>query len=76
MSKFERHKKKTEMYIYPHKHCKKCGEMISEAFTYCPECYKILKEKKKRRIFRKKKINGEKEKINENTNDSGEVENL
>ncbi|MFX1596602.1 MAG: hypothetical protein ACFFBK_11125, partial [Promethearchaeota archaeon] len=55
LSKFERYKTKSDIYIYPHKHCKKCGEMISEAFTYCPECYKTLKEKKKRRFFRKKK---------------------
>ena len=54
MSKFERYKKKAETYIYPHKHCKKCGEMVSEAFTYCPECYETLKAKKKRRIFKKK----------------------
>jgi len=55
LSKFERYKKKAETYIDPHKHCKKCGEMITEAFTYCTECYNNLKEKKKRRLFRRKK---------------------
>lgn len=55
MSKFERYKKKTETYIDPHKHCKKCGEMIAEAFSYCQECYKTLKEKKKRKLFGRKK---------------------
>ncbi|MFX1377777.1 MAG: DUF2116 family Zn-ribbon domain-containing protein [Promethearchaeota archaeon] len=54
MSKFERYSKKAEIYIYPHKHCKKCGEMITEAFTYCDKCYTSLKEKKKRRLFRRK----------------------
>ncbi|MFX1303295.1 MAG: DUF2116 family Zn-ribbon domain-containing protein [Promethearchaeota archaeon] len=57
MSKFERYKQKADVYIYPHKHCKKCGEMISEAHSYCAECYKNLKEKKKRRWFRRKKLN-------------------
>ena len=33
MSKFERYKKKAGPYIYPHKHCKKCDEMVTEAFT-------------------------------------------
>ncbi|MFX0104019.1 MAG: DUF2116 family Zn-ribbon domain-containing protein [Candidatus Hodarchaeota archaeon] len=55
MSKFERYKKAVEVYIYPHKHCKKCGEMISEAFSYCPKCYEKLKEKKKRKLFKRKK---------------------
>ena len=55
MSKFERYKKKAEIYIYPHKHCKKCGEMIEEAFSYCSQCYQVLKEKKKRRFFKRKK---------------------
>jgi len=54
LSKFERYKKQAEIYIDPHKHCKKCGEMISEAYTYCPDCYNKLKEKKKRKFFRKK----------------------
>ena len=55
MSKFERYKKKTETYIYPHKHCKKCGETIEEALSYCSECYQALKEKKKRKLFKRKK---------------------
>ncbi|MFX1574423.1 MAG: DUF2116 family Zn-ribbon domain-containing protein [Promethearchaeota archaeon] len=55
MSKFERYKKETGTYIYPHKHCKNCGEMISEEFTYCAECYTKLKEKKKRKLFSRKK---------------------
>jgi predicted nucleic acid-binding Zn ribbon protein len=55
VSKYERYKKKTETYIFPHKHCKKCGEMISEGISYCPECYQSLKEKKKRRLFKRRK---------------------
>ncbi len=55
LSKFERYQKKAETYIYPHKHCKKCNEMISEAFSYCSDCYTALKEKKKRKLFRRKK---------------------
>lgn len=54
MSKFERYKKKVETYIYPHKHCKNCEEMISEAFSYCTGCYNKKKEKKKRKFFRRK----------------------
>jgi len=61
LSKFERYKKKTETYIYPHKHCKKCGEMIDEGFSYCKECYKALKEKKKRKLFRRKEKKGKQE---------------
>ncbi|MFX0058722.1 MAG: DUF2116 family Zn-ribbon domain-containing protein [Candidatus Hodarchaeota archaeon] len=59
MSKFERYTKQTEEYIYPHKHCKKCGEMIEEGYNYCPDCYKKMKEKKKRRwlIFKRKEKN-------------------
>ncbi|MBD3211120.1 MAG: DUF2116 family Zn-ribbon domain-containing protein [Candidatus Lokiarchaeota archaeon] len=49
MSKFERYKKNSETYIYPHKHCQRCGEMIKESYTYCPDCYKLLKEKKKKK---------------------------
>jgi predicted nucleic acid-binding Zn ribbon protein len=59
--------KNAEEYIYPHKHCKKCGQMIEEAFTYCPDCYKKIKEKKeKKRSFfkslfkRKNKVDSEK----------------
>lgn len=56
MSKFERHKKKGDSYyVYPHKHCKKCDQMIDESFTYCPPCYAIMQEKKKKKRFRKKK---------------------
>ncbi|MHA1724342.1 MAG: DUF2116 family Zn-ribbon domain-containing protein [Promethearchaeota archaeon] len=59
MSKFERHKKSDEPYIYPHKHCLKCGNMIDEAHTYCSACYKKMQQKKskkrKRRWFKKKK---------------------
>jgi predicted nucleic acid-binding Zn ribbon protein len=65
LSKFERYKKKEEIYIYPHKHCKKCGEMVSEAFTYCPECYKTLKEKKKRKFFKIKEKKLKKKKVKE-----------
>jgi len=53
LSKFERYKKKAEPYIYPHKHCDKCGEMITEAFKFCPECYEKSKIKK-RRFFKRK----------------------
>ena len=59
MSKYDRHKKKVDDYIYPHKHCKKCGQLIEEAYTYCPNCYEKLKQKKERkwysRIFKRKK---------------------
>lgn len=56
MSKYDRYKKTSEDYIYPHKHCKKCGQMIEEAYTYCPDCYKKMKEKKKRKfsLFKRK----------------------
>jgi predicted nucleic acid-binding Zn ribbon protein len=53
LSKFERYKK-TEQYIYPHKHCKRCGEMIKEAYTYCPSCYQEIQEKTKKKGFFKK----------------------
>jgi len=57
LSKFERYKKTNELYIYPHKHCDKCGEMIEEANNYCSECYKKMQQKKekKRRLKLKKK---------------------
>ena len=56
MSKFERYKKNGDSYyIYPHKHCKKCEQMIDESLTYCSDCYKELKEKKKKKkLWRKK----------------------
>lgn len=47
MSKYERYKKKSEEYIYPHKHCKGCDQTIEEGITYCSDCYKKLQEKKK-----------------------------
>ena len=47
MSKYERYKKKSEEYIYPHKHCKRCDQIIEEGITYCSDCYKKLQEKKK-----------------------------
>ncbi|MHA1438519.1 MAG: hypothetical protein ACTSPD_13170 [Promethearchaeota archaeon] len=53
MSKFDRYKKKTEQYIYPHKHCKRCGQMIDESNTYCPICYQFLRQRKKKRRLRK-----------------------
>ena len=57
MSKFDRYKKTDELYIYPHKHCGTCGEMIEEAHNYCPECYRKMQEKKKnkRRLRFKKR---------------------
>lgn len=76
MSKFERYKKKKEIYIYPHKHCKQCGEMISEAFTYCSECYKKLKEKKKRKRFWKKEKKSIEENEIEETIDNKEIDQL
>ena len=69
LSKFDRYKKKTEEYIYPHKHCKRCGQMIEEAYTYCPECYRKIKEKEKRKRFRFKRKKKEEEK-KENEDDS------
>ena len=62
MSKFERHKKKADSYyVYPHKHCQKCGEMIEESVNYCPDCYNIIqeKQKKKKKRFRKKETEQE-----------------
>ncbi len=58
MSKFDRHKKEGgSYYIYPHKHCAKCSQMINESITYCPECYKLIKEKKEKKSkFRKKRL--------------------
>jgi len=54
MSKFERHTKKGESYyVYPHKHCQKCGQMIEESVNYCSECYKELKEKKEKKKSKK-----------------------
>ncbi|MFX1555750.1 MAG: DUF2116 family Zn-ribbon domain-containing protein [Promethearchaeota archaeon] len=41
--------------MYPHKHCKKCGQMIEEAYNYCSDCYNALKEKKKRKWFKFKR---------------------
>ena len=55
MSKFERYKKGIETEIYPHKHCKNCGEMIDEGISYCEECYKKMLEKKKKKRFRLRK---------------------
>lgn len=54
MSKFERYKKGDEPYIYPHKHCKKCGEMIDEGLTYCPQCYEKIQKKKDKESFWKR----------------------
>ena len=63
MSKFERYQKKGETYyVYPHKHCKTCGQMIEESLTYCSDCYKKIKEKKSKK---KKKENSESKKNNE-----------
>ncbi len=54
MSKFERHTKKGESYyVYPHKHCQKCGQMIEESVNYCSECYKELKETKEKKKSKK-----------------------
>ena len=53
MSKFDRHKKKAERYVYPHKHCQRCEQMIEESMSFCPECYRLTKEKKKKKNLRK-----------------------
>ena len=56
MSKFERYKKRGESYyVYPHKHCQKCGQMIEESINYCTDCYKELKEKKEKKKSKKAK---------------------
>jgi len=58
LSKYERYKKQSVEYIYPHKHCKRCDGMIEEGITYCSECYSILQEKKEKKKwynFKKKK---------------------
>ena len=58
MSKYERYKKQSVEYVYPHKHCKRCDRMIEEGITYCSECYSILQEKKEKKKwynFKKKK---------------------
>ena len=59
MSKFERYKKKTEDDIYPHKHCKRCGEMIEEGYTYCSDCYRKIQEKKEKKWYKRRKKNKE-----------------
>lgn len=60
MSKFERYKKKgVSTYIYPHKHCTKCAQMIDESLTYCPQCYQLLQQKKQRKRFGRKKVSNE-----------------
>lgn len=57
MSKFERYQKSTDSYyVYPHKHCKHCGQMIEESLTYCSECYQKLKERMDKKKEKKKKI--------------------
>ncbi len=53
MSKFERYRKQIEEDIYPHKHCKRCGEMIEEAYTYCSDCYDKLKQKKEKKWYKR-----------------------
>ncbi|MCP4763672.1 MAG: hypothetical protein GY870_18015 [archaeon] len=56
MSKFERYSKtKSETYIFPHKHCKRCSTMIDDSISYCPECYELLKQKKEKKRFNFKK---------------------
>lgn len=54
MSKFERYKKEKEKEIYPHKHCQRCGAMIKESFTYCPDCYEYIKEKREKKGLKNK----------------------
>ena len=62
LSKYERYKKQSDVYIYTHKHCKKCDKIIEEGITYFSECYAILQYKKERKKwykFKKKKQNAE-----------------
>ena len=54
--------------MYPHKHCKQCGQMIEESLTYCDECYQKLKEKKKKKKDKKLKI-----KRSDNASENNEV---
>lgn len=50
LSKFDRYKKKkSESYVFPHKHCQKCEKMIEESLTYCSECHEQMKAKKKKK---------------------------
>jgi len=66
LSKFDRYKKKGESYyVYPHKHCQKCGQMIDESVTYCSDCYKELKEKKNKKKKKEIKETNESENKNE-----------
>jgi predicted nucleic acid-binding Zn ribbon protein len=55
MSKYERYKKQSVEYIYPHKHCKKCEKMIDGGITYCSECYNTLQERKRKKWYKFKK---------------------
>ncbi|MBY9010906.1 MAG: hypothetical protein KGD70_00880 [Candidatus Lokiarchaeota archaeon] len=55
MSKFDRHKKVSEEYIYPHKHCKSCDQIIEEGLSYCPDCYQKLQDKKEKKWYKRKK---------------------
>jgi len=55
LSKFDRHKKVSGDYIDPHKHCKRCDQMIDEGLTYCSECYQKLMAKKQKKWYRRKK---------------------
>lgn len=54
MSKFARYKEKEDdsYYIYPHKHCSQCGDMIDEASKYCKECYEKIQDKKQKKAER------------------------
>lgn len=61
MSKFERYQKRVEEDIYPHKHCKRCGEMIEEAYNYCSNCYEEMKRKKKKKWYKRFKKSKESE---------------
>lgn len=55
MSKFDRYKKKEDVYIYPHTHCEKCGTMIEGVHKYCSDCYAKMSQKKKRKWFKFKR---------------------
>jgi predicted nucleic acid-binding Zn ribbon protein len=55
LSKFDRYKKKEELFIYPHTHCDKCGKMIEGAHKFCSDCYEQMIQKKKKKWYRFRK---------------------
>jgi len=51
LSKFEKYKK-TDEWIYPHKHCSKCNKMISEDSNNCEKCLRIIEQEKKEKMMK------------------------